>query len=216
MDFSAKKVDEKVSSSMSAVKKATNGESLAKDGALSEADLVRQRDSGRPIRAEDVLRLDRVTESYLCEPEANVYGLDFTRFKIRDVKTGATLFEISKPPGGPAPGEADPHDPNVGRFVRYQFTPEFLKLKTVGATVEWCTGPRAIKEFRMIERHFFKDRHLKTFDFNFGFCVPDSKNSCEQIYEFPKLDGDTIKAMINEPFATRWEDKNRIFLFHYI
>jgi len=36
--------------------------------------------------------------------------------------------------------EADPEpeqeelDPNAGRFVRYQFTPQFLKLKTVGAT----------------------------------------------------------------------------------
>ena len=28
----------------------------------------------------------------------------------------------------------DSADPNAGRFVRYQFTPEFLKLKTVGAT----------------------------------------------------------------------------------
>ena len=25
-------------------------------------------------------------------------------------------------------------DPNAGRFVRYQFTPQFLKLRTVGAT----------------------------------------------------------------------------------
>lgn len=25
-------------------------------------------------------------------------------------------------------------DPNAGRFVRYQFTPQFLKLQTVGAT----------------------------------------------------------------------------------
>jgi len=25
-------------------------------------------------------------------------------------------------------------DPNAGRFVRYQFTPSFLKLKTLGAT----------------------------------------------------------------------------------
>ena len=29
-------------------------------------------------------------------------------------------------------------DPNAGRFVRYQFTPQFLKLRTVGATyVSW-------------------------------------------------------------------------------
>ena len=30
--------------------------------------------------------------------------------------------------------ETDEMDPNAGRFVRYQFTPQFLKLKTVGAT----------------------------------------------------------------------------------
>ena len=43
--------------------------------------------------------------------------------------------------------EADPEpeqeelDPNAGRFVRYQFTPQFLKLKTVGATyvLYWWT-----------------------------------------------------------------------------
>lgn len=39
----------------------------------------------------------------------------------------------------------------------------------------------------MIERHFFRDRILKTFDFSFGFCIPNSKNTCEHIYEFPSL-----------------------------
>ena len=94
---------------------------------------------------------------------------------------------------------ADGDDPNVGRFVRYQFTPQFLKLRTVGATVEFSVGAKPVKNFRfgeklsnlsllrpiyatnfsfrMIERHFFRGRHLKTFDFNFGFCIPDSKNT---------------------------------------
>lgn len=33
-------------------------------------------------------------------------------------------------------GEGTPEvtDANAGRFVRYQFTPQFLRLKTVGAT----------------------------------------------------------------------------------
>lgn len=35
---------------------------------------------------------------YLCSPEANVYDIDFTRFQIRDLETGAVLFEITKPP----------------------------------------------------------------------------------------------------------------------
>lgn len=35
---------------------------------------------------------------YLCSPEANIYDIDFTRFQIRDLETGAVLFEITKPP----------------------------------------------------------------------------------------------------------------------
>ncbi|XP_022406393.1 protein unc-119 homolog B isoform X2 [Delphinapterus leucas] len=49
------------------------------------------------IRPEHVLRLSRVTENYLCKPEDNVYSIDFTRFKIRDLETGTVLFEIAKP-----------------------------------------------------------------------------------------------------------------------
>lgn len=112
---------------------------------------------------------------YLCRPEANCYDIEFIRFKIRDMQSGLTLFEIAKcgadgradsldrgngcngladakevepaevdaVKGGEEPleeradrGEPDPdeQDEHQGRFVRYEFTPQFLKLKTVGAT----------------------------------------------------------------------------------
>lgn len=95
------------------------------------------------ITPDDVLRLPKITDSYLCAPDANIYDIDFTRFKIRDLESGAVLFEIAKPippaDGLEENGErvVEPEeiaDPNAGRFVRYQFTPQFLKLKTVGAT----------------------------------------------------------------------------------
>lgn len=35
---------------------------------------------------------------YLCPPEANVYGIDFTRFKLRDMDSGSVIFEVAKPP----------------------------------------------------------------------------------------------------------------------
>lgn len=120
----------------------------------------------------DVLRLTKISDEYLCAPDANIYEIDFTRFKIRDLESSAVLFEIAKPPseqstveppsassdgqhqasagsagfgdgggGVSATDEAstdgvadDQVDPNAGRYVRYQFTPQFLKLKTVGAT----------------------------------------------------------------------------------
>ncbi|MEQ2206661.1 hypothetical protein XENOCAPTIV_001364, partial [Xenoophorus captivus] len=70
-------------------------------------------------------------------PEDNIYNIDFTRFKIRDLETGTVLFEIAKPPSsGPVEKEEESVDvdSSAGRFVRYQFTPAFLKLRTVGAT----------------------------------------------------------------------------------
>lgn len=87
---------------------------------------------------------------YLCGAEANVFDIDFTRFKIRDIGSGKVLFEITKPVpvAVPAPAPAvcahgrddvedgieEDMDSNAGRYVRYQFTPQFLRLKTVGAT----------------------------------------------------------------------------------
>ena len=80
---------------------------------------------------------------------------------------------------------------------------QFLNLRAVGTTVEFKIGGEPVNKFRMIERHFFRDQHLKTFDFDFGFCIPNSVNSCEHIYEFPRLDEVTINLMIDNPFETR-------------
>ncbi|XP_058465030.1 protein unc-119 homolog [Malaya genurostris] len=181
------------------------------------------------ITPEYVLKLNKITDDYLCPPDANIYEIDFTRFKIRDMESGAVLFEIAKPSlGEPVPssdsnsglaeggsdgatGGSEEHpteeeellEPNTGRYVRYQFTPQFLKLKTVGATVEFTVGSKCVKNFRMIERHFFQDQLLKTFDFEFGYCIPYSKNTCEHIYEFPTIPPDLMNEMISTPFETR-------------
>lgn len=158
------------------------------------------------ISPDSVLGLRAVTEDYLCRPEDNVYGIDFTRFKIRDLETGTVLFEIAKPPNcDPIEHEDESGnvDTSAGRFVRYQFTPAFLRLRTVGATVEFTVGDRPINSFRMIERHYFQGRLLKNFDFDFGFCIPDSRNTCEHIYEFPQLPEDLIRLMVEHPYETR-------------
>ncbi|XP_045466367.1 protein unc-119 homolog isoform X1 [Harmonia axyridis] len=167
-------------------------------------------ENNKIITPDDVLHLTKITDTYLCDPDANIYDIDFTRFKIRDLESGAVLFEIAKPLPENVDENSDknteneePLDPNSGRFVRYQFTPQFLKLKTVGATVEFTVGSRPVNRFRMIERHFFRDKLLKTFDFEFGFCIPYSTNTCEHIYEFPTLSPDLVKEMIAAPFETR-------------
>ncbi|XP_018587007.1 protein unc-119 homolog B [Scleropages formosus] len=175
-------------------------------GPVTEEELRELRDLGRDINPDGVLGLRASTRDYLCKPEDNVFCIDFTRFKIRDMETGTVLFEIAKPAHF-APEEEDEDgnggaDPSVGRFVRYQFTPAFLRLRTVGATVEFTVGDRPVNNFRMIERHYFRDRLLKSFDFDFGFCIPNSRNTCEHIYEFPQLSEDLIQQMVEHPYET--------------
>ncbi|CAB1319657.1 unnamed protein product [Coregonus sp. 'balchen'] len=160
---------------------------------------------GRHITPDEVLGLRVVTRDYLCKPEDNVYNIDFTRFKIRDLETGTVLFEIAKPHNCDPEDEEENGDidTSAGRFVRYQFTPAFLRLRTVGATVEFTVGDRPVNSFRMIERHYFQDKVLKNFDFDFGFCIPNSRNTCEHIYEFPQLPEDLIRLMVEHPYETR-------------
>lgn len=55
----------------------------------------------------------------------------------------------------------------------------------------------------MIERHFFRDQLLKTFDFEFGFCIPNSRNTCEHIYELPLLSAQLRQQMTACPYETR-------------
>ncbi|KAM9568909.1 protein unc-119 homolog B-A-like isoform 2-T2 [Salvelinus alpinus] len=152
------------------------------------------------ITPEDLLGLQKITENYLCGPGENVYSIDFTRFKIRDMETGTVLFEITKPPHT---GDTSVIDRNAGRFVRYQFTPAFLRLRQVGATVEFTVGDMPIENFRMIERHYFREKLLKSFDFEFGFCMPSSKNTCEHIYEFPPLSEDVKAGLRVQPNLQR-------------
>jgi hypothetical protein len=171
---------------------------------LTEEDLL-EKDVVTP---DDVIKLRGITENYLCPVDANIYQIEFTRFKLRDMETGAVLFEVAKPdiPQDEEMDEDDEEevaDPNAGRFVRYQFTPSFLKLKTVGATIEFTVGDKPVSKFRMIERHFFRDRQLKSFDFELGFCIPNSRNTVEHIYEFPELSRQEIDEMIGNPFETR-------------
>ncbi|MGH0161564.1 UNVERIFIED_CONTAM: hypothetical protein FKN15_041363 [Acipenser sinensis] len=69
--------------------------------------------------------------------------------------------------------------------------------------VEFTVGEKPINNFRMIERHYFREQLLKSFDFEFGFCIPSSKNTCEHIYEFPPLSDEIMHEMILYPYETQ-------------
>ncbi|OAF67735.1 hypothetical protein A3Q56_04531 [Intoshia linei] len=104
--------------------------------------------------------------------------------------------------------EVDDDSKNI-RFVRYYFKQEFIDLTNIGASIEFKIGSKEINSMRMIEKLYFKQHHLKTFDFDFGYVIPNSTNTCEIVYSFPTVSDEMKKEMINEP----WETKSDAFYF---
>ena len=44
------------------------------------------------------------------------------------------------------------------RTVRYHFGPNFFKLNQIGTTLVFSIGAQPVKNFTMIERHYFKEK----------------------------------------------------------
>ena len=70
-------------------------------------------------------------------------------------------------------------------------------------------GSKEVRNFRMIERHYFRTTLLKSFDFNLEFCIPGTQNTWEVIYEMPTIPEQTKADMIAAP----WETKSDSFYF---
>ena len=180
------------------------------------------------ITPEEILQIQTPTKNYLCPKSANQFDIEFTRFRVRDftnqpkptknskssksteILHPPILIDIQKPENY-VESEEERNDPANGRFVRYHLHKEFLNLKTLGAQITFTVGGKKVaKHFRMIERHYFKDKLIKSFDFNFGAAlIPNSENSIEHIYEMPKLSDKIKKQMIESP----WETKSDSFYF---
>ncbi|XP_035254098.1 protein unc-119 homolog B [Anguilla rostrata] len=185
---------------------------ISGEGAGEVADIL---DSDDSITPNHVLRLTAYTSDYLCSPEDNIYTIAFSRFKIRDLGSGALILDLKRH----CPTEIkDVMEQDVGRFIQYHFSPAFLTLREIGATLEFTVGGKAVNRFRLIERHYFRDQLLKTFDFEIGFCIPYSRNTCEHIYTLPELDAHTVEEMIASPFETKSDSfyfaNNKLIMHH--
>lgn len=158
----------------------------------------------RAITPNDVLALQAPTPSFLCSLSANTYGIEFLKFTIRDMETNHEVFDVERERGdGPPHGTLTPEMENAARSIRYNFSRQFLDYKTVGAKLVFAVGQQPLPNFRMIERHYFRDRLIKSFDFSFGFCIPNSTNSWEAIYDMPKLTDAEKEEIVACPYCTK-------------
>ena len=59
-----------------------------------------------------------------------------------------------------------------------------------------------MQNFRMVERHYFQSTLLRSYDFNIEFCIPQTLNTWEALYELPELKEEMRKQMIDKPWST--------------
>ncbi|GAQ82113.1 hypothetical protein KFL_001000350 [Klebsormidium nitens] len=159
------------------------------------------------VAPEQVLALKEPTKGFLCPLSANIYGIDFTEFEVKDCDSGEVVFSIRKDPTGPAmpsaPLDLDPELEAQFRTIQYTFPASFLRFKTVRTALTFRVGPEPLSNFRMIERHYFKNKLTRSYDFNFGFVIPNSTNSWESIYDMPKLTEAQVREMVDCPYESR-------------
>jgi len=156
------------------------------------------------ITADFVNCLAAPSEEFLCPLSANAYKIDFTAFKIRAVDDGSeqVLYEIKKDPAEEEDIPDDEVDDSV-RSIRYHFDPSFLDFKTIGTSLEFTIGDKPIHNFRMIERYYYKNVLIKSFDFTLPFVIPNTTNTWEVIYTVPDIDPALKEAIIRDPWATK-------------
>ena len=168
----------------------------------------------------DVVReYKEFTPKFLCGLDANTYNIQFKRFKIRDMESDFVLFDVgddSEPNAQEENDEAKKKEEmeklkieeeediyKSPRLIRYHLGPDFLDLKNLGSSLTFTVGNQEVRNFLMIERHYFNEKLIKSFEFKFDFCIPNSVNTWESIYVMPEIDPELKKQMIAEPWHTR-------------
>mmetsp|Transcript_13767 Transcript_13767/g.28969 ORF Transcript_13767/g.28969 Transcript_13767/m.28969 type:complete len:145 (+) Transcript_13767:255-689(+) len=88
-------------------------------------------------------------------------------------------------------------------YIHHEFTQKDLTSILFSPRLTFTVGyEKPLPNFRMIERHYFKGRLIKSFDFHFGFCIPGSRNSWEAIYDVPPMEEELINDIIANPYET--------------
>lgn len=146
------------------------------------------------VTPDEVLAHTQATTEFLCTLNANIYNIRFGSFRLRDMDTNTTLIDLER--------DFEPQTEET-RFIPYTFPSEFLNLRTVGSLTYFSNGEYPVSNFRMIERHYFRDRLMQNYDFNIDFMIPNTINSREFIYTLPELSELEKADLIANPFEVK-------------
>lgn len=122
-----------------------------------------------------------------------------------DYETKNIIFEVGRdlPPPTDISIDLSAVGEDLGRKIRYNFSEDVLRLPLIQTSLVFSVGQQEVEGFRMIERHYFRDQLVKSFDFKFGFCIPGSTNTWDTVYSLPAMSPELISDMIDHPYETR-------------
>ena len=142
------------------------------------------------ITPEEVCKFTKPTSGFLCNLSDNIYGIDFLAFTIKDYDTKRKIFHVDRESNMQALAGVDfsTLDEDSLRKIDYKFESDVLSLPRIVTRLKFSVGDNVVQDFRMIERHYFKGRLIKSFDFTFPFCIPKSTNTWTSEYELPPMD----------------------------
>lgn len=155
-----------------------------------------------------VRKLSHYTEDFLCKVSENIFHIRFLKFRVRDLDSETVLFEVEDEKTDEME-KTSLAEIDENRLIRYHLGPEFLDIRNLGTQITFIVGDSPVKNLVMIERHYFKEKLLKNFEFSFDFCIPNSTNEWETLYTLPKLAESLKEEMIKSP----WEIKSDSFYF---
>ena len=150
------------------------------------------------------------TTKFMCKLKANEYALQFLKFEIKDHETKELFYSHEQEPLPNAEMLINDDDYDEAilnafdkmRMLNYSFNKSFLDAKEISSTLVFKVGDKEVKHLTIVDHFFFKGSLIKSFEFKFPFCAPNSSNEWEYIYEFPSLSDELKKDMINSPTLT--------------
>ncbi|CAM9443237.1 unnamed protein product, partial [Choristocarpus tenellus] len=95
----------------------------------------------------------------LCPLSANKQHIEFLEFTISDYETKNIIFTVGRDNPPPIDVELDLSslDENSYRSIKYEFSEDVLRLPSIQTSLVFAVGDMEVPNFRMIERHYFRD-----------------------------------------------------------
>lgn len=151
-----------------------------------------------------VLQYTGPTPGYCCALTDNVYGIEFESYEIRDTEQGTVIFQVAGSPPIDY-SQIPPEYEDQVRCASFDFGVAFLDIPGITTQLTFSVGDNELPNFRQIERHYFRDTLLSSFDFEMAprGCVPNSTKTVENHYERPVLDPEMKQQLIENPYETQ-------------